>query len=118
MSIDWIFGEYKILKRMAVGGMAEVFLAKRVGAKGFEKLLAIKRILPQFSENEDFISMFIDEAKLAAQLTHRNIVQIYDFGNQQGSYYIAMEHVFGKDVRSILKKLKEKQERLPLAQCA
>lgn len=118
MSIDWIFGEYKILKKIATGGMAEVFLAKRVGMKGFEKLLAIKRILPQFSENEEFIAMFIDEAKLAAKLTHRNIVQIYDFGSQQGSYYIAMEYIFGKDLRSILKKSKERGEHLPLAQCA
>jgi serine/threonine protein kinase len=118
MSIDWIFGEYKILKKIATGGMAEVFLAKRVGVKGFEKLLAIKRILPQFAENEEFISMFIDEAKLAAQLNHRNIVQIYDFGNQQGSYYIAMEYVFGKDLRTILKKSRERQKRLPLTQCA
>lgn len=118
MSIDWIFGEYKILKKIATGGMAEVFLAKRIGMKGFEKLLAIKRILPQFSENEEFIAMFIDEAKLAAKLTNRNIVQIYDFGSQQGSYYIAMEYIFGKDLRSILKKSKERGERLPLAQCA
>ena len=118
MSIDWIFGEYKILKKIATGGMAEVFLAKRIGMKGFEKLLAIKRILPQFSENEEFIAMFIDEAKLAAKLTHRNIVQIYDFGSQQGSYYIAMEYILGKDLRSILKKSKERGERLPLAQCA
>ena len=118
MSIDWIFGEYKILKKIATGGMAEVFLAKRVGMKGFEKLLAIKRILPQFSENEEFIAMFIDEAKLAAKLTHRNIIQIYDFGSQQGSYYIAMEYIFGKDLRSILKKSKERGERLSLAQCA
>jgi len=118
MSIDWIFGEYKILKKIATGGMAEVFLAKRVAMKGFEKLLAIKRILPQFSENEEFISMFIDEAKLAAQLNHRNIVQIYDFGNQQGFYYIAMEYVFGKDLRTILKKSRDKHHRLPLTQCA
>lgn len=118
MSIDWIFGEYKILKKIATGGMAEVFLAKRIGMKGFEKLLAIKRILPQFSENEEFIAMFIDEAKLAAKMTHRNIVQIYDFGSQQSSYYIAMEYIFGKDLRSILKKSKERGERLPLAQCA
>ena len=118
MSIDWIFGEYKILKKIATGGMAEVFLAKRMGVKGFEKLLAIKRILPQFSENEEFISMFIDEAKLAAQLNHRNIVQIYDFGNQQGSYYITMEYVFGKDLRTILQKSRERQKQLPLTQCA
>jgi serine/threonine protein kinase len=118
MSIDWIFGEYKILKKIATGGMAEVFLAKRVGMKGFEKLLAIKRIHPQFSENEEFIAMFIDEAKLAAKLNHRNIIQIYDFGSQQGSYYIAMEYIFGKDLRSILKKSKERGERFPLAQCA
>lgn len=118
MSIDWIFGEYKIIKKIATGGMAEVFLAKRVGMKGFEKLLAIKRILPQFAENEEFIAMFIDEAKLASKLNHRNIVQIYDFGSQQDSYYIALEYIFGKDLRSILKKSKERGERLPLAQCA
>jgi serine/threonine protein kinase len=118
MSIDWIFGEYKILKKIATGGMAEVFLAKRIGMKGFEKLLAIKRIHPQFSENEEFIAMFIDEAKLAAKLNHRNIIQIYDFGSQQGSYYIAMEYIFGKDLRSILKKSKERGENLPPAQCA
>jgi serine/threonine protein kinase len=118
MSIDWIFGEYKILKKIATGGMAEVFLAKRIGMKGFEKLLAIKRIHPQFSENEEFIAMFIDEAKLAAKLNHRNIVQIYDFGSQQDSYYIAMEYIFGKDLRSIMKKSKDRGEHLPLAQCA
>ncbi|RPI99658.1 MAG: serine/threonine protein kinase, partial [Deltaproteobacteria bacterium] len=116
MSVDWIFGDYRIVKKIATGGMAEVFLAKKMGARGFEKLLAIKRVLPQFSENEDFISMFIDEAKLVAQLSHRNIVQIYDFGSQQGAYYIAMEYVFGKDVRSILKKSVEKQRRIPLLQ--
>ena len=118
MSVTELFGEYKILKKIATGGMAEVFLAKRTGVKGFEKLLAIKRILPQFSENEEFISMFIDEAKLAAQLNHRNIVQIYDFGNQQGAYYIAMEYVSGKDVRSILKRSIEKQSRMPIGQSA
>jgi serine/threonine protein kinase len=118
MSIDWIFGEYKILKKIATGGMAEVFLAKRIGMKGFEKLLAIKRIHPQFSENEEFIAMFIDEAKLAAKLNHRNIVQIYDFGSEQDSYYIAMEYIFGKDLRSIMKKSKDRGEHLPLAQCA
>jgi serine/threonine protein kinase len=117
MSVTETFGEYKILKKIATGGMAEVFLARRTGLKGFEKLLAIKRILPQFSENEEFISMFIDEAKLAAQLNHRNIVQIYDFGNQQGAYYIAMEFVSGKDVRSILKRSIEKQKRMPIGQC-
>lgn len=118
MSIDWIFGEYKILKKIASGGMAEVFLAKRVGVKGFEKLLAIKKILPQLSENEEFITMFIDEARLAARLNHRNIVQIYDFGNEQDSYYIAMEYIVGKDLRSILKKSRDQQQRLPLTQCA
>jgi serine/threonine protein kinase len=118
MSADWMFGDYKILKKIATGGTAEIFLAKRVGARGFEKLLAIKRVLPQFSENEDFISMFIDEARLAAQLNHRNIVQIYDFGSQQGSFYIAMEYVFGKDVRTVLRKSVEKQKQLPVAQAA
>src|SRR5690349_14995777 len=89
--------------------MAEVFRAKALGAAGFEKDIAIKRILPQFSADEGFVRMFIDEARLAARLQHRNIVQIFDFDQVEGSYYIAMELVEGCD----LKRLARKSERIP-----
>jgi serine/threonine protein kinase len=75
--------------------------------QGFQKIVAIKRILPHFSDNEDFVTMFIDEAKLAAQLTHPNIVQIFDLGKAGSSYYIAMEYVNGRDLRTLLRKVRE-----------
>ena len=103
------FGKYQLVERLAAGGMAEVFRAKALGAAGFEKDIAIKRILPQFSADEGFVRMFIDEARLAARLQHRNIVQIFDFDQVEGSYYIAMELVEGCD----LKRLARKSERLP-----
>jgi serine/threonine protein kinase len=98
------YGKYLLIDRIAKGGMAEVFLAKQIGSKGFERLLAIKRILPQFTENAEFVSMFINEAKVAAQLTHPNIVQVYDFGEVEESFYIGMEYVMGRDLRTIMER--------------
>ncbi len=96
------YGEYYLTKKIACGGMAELFRARRrVGVEGFEKILAIKRILPHLSKDRDFISMFIDEAKIAAQLAHENIVQIFDFGKSDESYYLAMEYVWGKSLKTI-----------------
>ena len=89
------FGNYEILRRLASGGMAEVFLAKQVGLGGFERLVCIKRILPHLSEEDDFIQMFQDEARIAANLIHPNIAQIYDIGHAEDAYYIAMEYVRG-----------------------
>ena len=101
------YGNYFLLEKIAVGGMAELFKAQQRGVQGFQKIVAIKRILAHFSENEDFVTMFIDEAKLAAQLTHPNIVQIFDLGKSGNSYYIAMEYVNGRDLRTLLKKVRE-----------
>jgi serine/threonine protein kinase/CheY-like chemotaxis protein len=98
------YGNYFLLEKIAVGGMAELFKAQQRGVQGFQKIVAIKRILPHFSDNEDFVTMFIDEAKLAAQLTHPNIVQIFDLGKAGQSYYIAMEYVNGRDLRTLLKR--------------
>jgi serine/threonine protein kinase len=109
-----VYGPYQLEDRIAVGGMAEVFKAKRAGAAGFEKTLAIKRILPHLSDNEEFVNMFVDEAKMVAGLTHPNIVQIHDLGKLEKSYFIAMEYVHGRDLRTILKRAKEKDLRLPL----
>ncbi|MGH9856754.1 MAG: protein kinase domain-containing protein, partial [Acidobacteriota bacterium] len=108
------FGQYLLLDKIATGGMAELFLAKRKGVEGFEKILAIKRILPHMSDNEEFVTMFIDEAKLAAQLTHHNICQIFDLGKIENAYYIAMEYVNGKDLRAILRSSRAKTKPMPI----
>ncbi len=108
------FGRYQLLEKIAAGGMAEVYKARMRGEEGFEKIVAIKRILPHMADNDDFITMFIDEAKLAAQLTHNNIIHIYDLGKEDAYHYIAMEYVEGKDLRSILKLASEKGYPLPV----
>ena len=96
------YGRYSLLEKVATGGMAEVFRAKRKGVEGFEKVVAVKRILPHLSSNKDFVEMFIAEAKMVASLSHPNIVQIFDLGKIDDTYYIAMEFVEGKDLRTIL----------------
>jgi len=108
------YGPYRLLERVAVGGMAEVFKAKRSGVEGFEKVVAVKRILPHLSDNKEFVDMFVDEAKVVSGLAHPNIVQIYDLGKLEKSYYIAMEYVHGRDLRSIQKRAAERGIRIPL----
>ncbi len=100
------FGKYLLIDKIGAGGMAEVYLAKQSGLKGFEKVVAIKRILPHLTQDPEFISMFINEAKLAALLSHQNIVQIFDLGHIDHFYYIAMEYIMGKDLRSVLHRAK------------
>ncbi|HEY2738518.1 MAG TPA: serine/threonine-protein kinase, partial [Thermoanaerobaculia bacterium] len=108
------FGQYSLLEKIAVGGMAEVWKARMRGVEGFQKMVAIKKILAHMSENAEFIGMFIDEAKLAAQLSHPNIVHIYDLGKISRSYYIAMEYVEGKDLRSLLNAGRRRAQPLPM----
>ncbi|MGV3624313.1 MAG: serine/threonine protein kinase [Archangium sp.] len=98
------FGKYTLIDRIAVGGMAEIFLARQAGLEGFEKTIVIKRIRPHLSKQPNFVKMFLNEAKLAAQLNHPNIVQIYDLGKIGESYFIAMEYIFGRDMRRIIPK--------------
>ncbi len=112
-SADETYGPYQLLEKIAVGGMAELFRAKRTGVEGFEKVVAVKRILPHLSDNKEFVDMFIDEAKMVAGLAHPNIVQIFDLGKIEKSYYIAMEYVHGRDLRSILRRAKERGTPLP-----
>ncbi|MDY0062406.1 MAG: serine/threonine-protein kinase [Myxococcota bacterium] len=95
------FGKYYLLERINVGGMAEVFKAKAFGVEGFERLFAVKKILPQIAADEEFIKMFVDEAKIAVQLNHANIAQIFDLGKVDGAHFIALEYVCGKDLRTI-----------------
>ncbi len=108
------FGKYLLLERVNVGGMAEVFKAKAFGVEGFERLVAVKRILPSIAEDNEFITMFIDEAKIAVQLTHANIAQIFDLGKVGDSYFIAMEYVHGKDLRAIFDRARKRGEPLPV----
>lgn len=105
---------YELLERVAVGGMAEVFRAKAFGAHGFEKTLAIKRILPELAADREFEQRFISEAKVAVQLSHANIVQVFDFGRFDNSLFIAMEFVQGLDLAAMLKRYRERGERVPM----
>jgi serine/threonine-protein kinase len=111
------FGRYTLVQRLATGGMAEVFKAKILSGHGFEKLLVIKRILPNLAADKTFVSMFIDEAKLTAQLIHPKIVQVTDFGEVNGQYFIALEFVDGFDGLALLRSAAQKQVRLPVAIC-
>lgn len=101
------FGGYTLLRPIGVGGMAEVFLARHVGVEGFEKEVVIKRIRPHLSATPAFINMFLAEAKLASQLNHPNIVQIFDLGKIKDSYFIAMEYISGRDMSVVLPKSKK-----------
>ena len=107
------FGRYQLLEKIGAGGMAEVFKARMKGEQGFEKIVAIKRIVPHMATNAEFVTMFVDEAKLAAQLNHNNITHIYDLGKVDAWHYIAMEYVEGKDLRTLLKLGKERGFPLP-----
>jgi serine/threonine-protein kinase len=102
------FGKYTLIRKLAVGGMAELFLAIQRSVAGFEKLLVIKRILPAMNQDRAFIDMFLHEARIAATLSHPSIVQIFDVGQVDGTYFIAMEHVHGEDIRSMVRQMNKK----------
>ena len=111
------FGKYVLLNKIALGGMAEIFRAKTVGAEGFEREVVIKRILPHYTEDEAFVTMFIDEATVAAKLSHANIVQIYDFDNLDNCYYIAMEYIEGQDLKRVVDLARKKEKALSVGLC-
>ncbi len=107
-------GPYEVLTQLALGGMAELLLARRVGIEGFQKLVVLKRILPQYANNPEFVEMFLHEARLAATLEHPNIVQVFDIGKAGGDYFFAMAYLHGKDVLAILRELSGRGRALPL----
>jgi len=108
------FGRYQLLERIAIGGMAEIFRARQSGAMGFEKILVVKRILPHLAVDREFLAMFLDEAKLQATLSHPKIVQVFEFGEVDGQYYIALELVEGVDCLGLLRSCAHKRQRLPV----
>jgi eukaryotic-like serine/threonine-protein kinase len=115
-----IDGKYTLLRKLGAGGMAEVFLAKQASEGKFEKLVVIKRILPQLASggsNTDFVSMFLDEARLASDLRHPNIVTVMDVGKTSETYYIVMEFLHGQDVRKMQRKNAAWSEEIPLGHC-
>ncbi|MBV9949289.1 MAG: protein kinase, partial [Myxococcales bacterium] len=129
IGVNSAFGRYRLLERLGQGGMAEVFKAKSYGVEGFEKILVIKRILPELSSSQDFVDMFVHEAKLAVRLSHANIVQVFDLGKartgevdptgrEREAYYIAMEYVHGLDLASLLTRSRRRQIALPIRLCA
>lgn len=101
------FGKYVLLEKLAAGGMAEVYLARTTGASGINKFLAIKRILPQYSDHPEFIEMFKAEAKIAVNLNHGNVVSIFDFGIEKKQFFLVMEYVEGQNLRQVLNHLKK-----------
>jgi serine/threonine-protein kinase len=107
------FGKYQLLDRIAEGGMAEIFLARQVDPQGGDRPVVIKRVLPHLGNNTELMKMFLDEARISARLAHPNIVQIYDFGQEGNTFYLAMEYLAGEDMHSIVKASRAKTTQLP-----
>ena len=107
-------GRYQLLRKIAVGGMAEIYLARVTGAAGFEKQVVVKRILPQLAEDDEFYQMFLDEARIAATLQHPNVVQIFDVQEADGEHFIAMEYLDGADLLTVRRILAERRQGLPI----
>ena len=107
-------GRYELLRRIAVGGMGEIFLARMRGAGGFQKRVIIKTILAHLAEEPEFIARFLDEGRIVVQLTHGNIVPVFDMGEHEGEYFIAMEYIPGRDLREVLKRLQVEGQIMPL----
>jgi serine/threonine protein kinase/tetratricopeptide (TPR) repeat protein len=122
--VNTTFGRYRLLERLGQGGMAEVFKAKSYGVEGFEKVVVIKRILPELAESDQFVEMFIHEAKLAVRLSHANVVQVFDLGIAPGTvvgglpsadaYYMAMEYVSGLDLATLLTRCRRQSVQIPV----
>lgn len=106
--------KYKVIKKLDAGGMAEVFIADAAGVQGIVKRVAIKRILPSLAANEKFVAMFLDEARVASMLSHANIVQTFDVGESEGSYFIVMEFVDGTSLKHLIDYRKERGKLIPI----
>ncbi len=110
---DIQLGRYRLLKLLATGGMGEVFLARQEGPAGFAKTMVVKRMLSHLGRDPHFVEMFLNEARLAARLSHPNVAQIFELGEQDGTYFMAMEFVHGVDLRSIRRHLQERRVEVP-----
>src|SRR5688572_22824757 len=109
-----LLGRYEVIRLLSVGGMAEIYLARTEGVGGFEKRVVLKRMLPHFAIQPDYVRMFLAEARLAAKLEHPNIVAVHDIGEETGNYHYAMEYVRGGDLRDLLRATARAGEIVPL----
>src|SRR6478735_5288500 len=107
------FGKYLLLQRVSVGGMAEVFKALPAGSTRIDQIVAIKRILPNIAEDNEFIGMFIDEARVAGLLTHPNVCRIYELGRVGDDHYIAMQFLWGRDLLKVMNRFKKAGQPIP-----
>src|SRR5580704_9802132 len=112
------FGRYILLDRIGAGGMAEVFRAVMPGVEGFQRTFVVKRILAERAQSPYFVDMFVQEARINALLHHPNIVQVFDFGNVGGTYFLAMEYVRGRDVSELLRRLRQRERTCPVGVAA
>jgi eukaryotic-like serine/threonine-protein kinase len=105
---------YRVVQRIAAGGMAEVYQGESAGIEGFRKKVAIKKVLPKLSQNREFIHMFLDEARLCAYLSHSKCVQVFDIGQAAGAHFIVMEFVDGADLQGVLEYLQRHERQMPV----
>ena len=110
--------KYRVIKRLEAGGMAEVFVGEAVSVQGFKKRVAIKRVLPHLAQNENFIQMFLDEARLSARLNHANIVTVFDISSREDTYFLIMEFVDGANLKKILEARQARGKTMPLGEAA
>src|SRR5688500_14569266 len=106
------FGPYRVVRRIAVGGMAEIYLARQRGLEGLERTVVIKRILPRYESDEEFVTMFLDEARLMAALSHPHIAQVLDLGITGASHYLVMEYVRGPTLGRLISAARERSDRV------
>jgi serine/threonine protein kinase len=111
---DLVFGRYQIIRRLAVGGMGEVFLARQSSVAGFDRLIILKSLLPDLADQKDFVDQFLDEARVAATLNHPNIVSIYEVGQWNGTYFIAMEYIRGDNLSRLQRAAERARRAIPL----
>ncbi len=111
------FGEYELIEKIATGGMAEIYLARTGGVEGFSRPVVVKKMLPQLAVREDFVTMFLDEARLAANLAHANVVQVFNLGEVDGAYFMAMELVDGPHLGALFAHSLRKRNPLPIEMC-
>src|SRR5690349_2574168 len=105
---------YRVIDRLEAGGMAEVFKGEAASVQGFKKQVAIKRVLPHLAQNKNFISMFLDEARLGARLNHANIVTVFDIGAADNTYFIVMEFVDGANLKTVMETLRKQGRHFPI----
>src|SRR5258705_7624344 len=107
-------GRYRVLKHLASGGMADVLIGCTDGIEGFERQVVLKRIKSEQAKDQRYTQMFLDEARVAANLHHQNVVQVHDIGESNGEYFFAMEYIHGEDLRKLLSAVSKSKAHMPL----